>query len=71
MARRMRKLIGLRLGDPAFSLIEELAIADDRPVTQMARRLLLERLAEIAIERQQQPGAITAAATTGAAGAAA
>jgi hypothetical protein len=71
MARRMRKLIGLRLADPAFSLIEELAIADDRPVTQMARRLLLERLAEIAIERQQQPGAITAAATTRAAGAAA
>jgi hypothetical protein len=51
--RRMQKLIGLRLADPAFSLIEELAVADDRPITQMARRLLLERLAEIAADRQQ------------------
>lgn len=52
MRRKLQKLIGLRLADPAFAMIEELAVADDRPVTQMARRLLLERLAEIATERQ-------------------
>ncbi len=67
MARRMRKLIGLRLADPAFKFIEELAVADDRPITQMARRLLLERCAEIAAERQQQLDGITATDTTAAA----
>jgi hypothetical protein len=63
MRRRMRKLIGLRLADPAFSLIEELAVADDRPVTQMARRLLLERLAQLAAEREHQPGSVTGGAS--------
>jgi len=66
MRRRMRKLIGLRLADPAAEFLEELAIADSRPTTQMARRLLLERLAQIAAERQQ-----SAAGTTDATGAAA
>jgi hypothetical protein len=56
MRRRLHKLIGLRLADPAFSLIEELAVADERSVTQMARRLLLERLAEIVVERQRPDG---------------
>jgi hypothetical protein len=60
--RRMQKLIGLRLADPAFSLIEELAVADDRPITQMARRLLLERLAEICAEREQCASETAAAA---------
>jgi hypothetical protein len=57
MRRKLQKLIGLRLADPAFSMIEELAIADDRPITQMARRLLCERLAEIVAEREQHPPA--------------
>ncbi|KJC59904.1 hypothetical protein UP10_14505 [Bradyrhizobium sp. LTSPM299] len=48
----MEKLIGLRLADPAFSMIEEMAIADTRTTASMARRLLLERLAEIAVQRQ-------------------
>jgi hypothetical protein len=64
--RRMQKLIGLRLADPAFSLIEELAIADDRPITQMARRLLLERLAEIAVKRQQQVDGVSESAAAAA-----
>jgi hypothetical protein len=67
MQRRMRKLIGLRLADPAFAVLEELAIDDDRKITQMARRLLLERLAQIVAERQR-PGANSNAGTsTGAA----
>ena len=61
MRRKMGKQINLRLADPAYGLVEELAVADDRPVTQMARRLLLERLAQIAAERQ--PGGDTAAAS--------
>lgn len=74
MRRRMRKLIGLRVADPAFDLLEELAVADDRPITSLARRLLLERLAQIVVERERQrqhqpvgaagdtPGSNTAAA---------
>lgn len=59
MRRKMQKLIGLRLADPAFNMLEDLAHEDTRPVTQMARRLLLERLAQIVAERQRQPGAAT------------
>ena len=71
MRRKLQKLIGLRLADPAFAMIEELAVADDRPVTQMARRLLLERLAEIATERQHAavPSDSSAVGTSGAAAA--
>jgi hypothetical protein len=50
--RRMWKQVAIRLADPAWGLMEELAVADDRPVTAMARRLLLERLAQIAVDRQ-------------------
>jgi hypothetical protein len=67
MRRKMQKLIGLRLADPAFSMIEELAIADDRPITQMARRLLCERLAEIAAEREQHTPAAAGGVTGSAA----
>jgi hypothetical protein len=57
MRRRMQKQVGVRLAEPAYALVEELAVADDRPITQMARRLLLERLAQIAVERQQHTAA--------------
>ena len=57
--RRMRKLIGLRLDEAAHSFVEELACESDRTVSSMARRLIYERLAEIAAERQQQPGSFT------------
>jgi hypothetical protein len=71
MGRRMQRLIGMRLAEPAYSLVEELAIADTRTVASMARRLLLERLSQIIAERQQLGSPITqATADTGAAAAA-
>jgi hypothetical protein len=70
MGRRMQRLIGMRLAEPAYSLVEELAIADTRTVASMARRLLLERLSQIIAERQQLGSPITqATADTGAAAA--
>lgn len=67
MGKRMDKKICVRLADEPHALIEELASECDRPVSQMARRLVYERLAEIAAERQQQLDGITATGTTAAA----
>jgi hypothetical protein len=71
MPRRMEKLIGVRLAEPAYSLVEELARESDRTVAGLARRLLYERLGQIAAERQHQPGSITETAGAGGTAAAA
>ena len=67
MRRRMTAKICLRLPDPAFTLIENIAHAESSTNTQVARRILIERLADLAIER----GLVAAApaADTGAAAA--
>jgi hypothetical protein len=59
----MDKLIGLRLAEPAHAFVEQLANESDRCVANMARRLLYERLSQIAAERGAQPDSFTEPAT--------
>jgi hypothetical protein len=61
------KQVAIRLADPAYDLLTELAADDGRPITQMAWRLLIEKLAERAAARQQAAGTGAGAATAAAA----
>ncbi len=61
MRQRLTEKILIRVAPPAHDLVEHLANESDRTVSGMARRLLLERLAEIATERQQRGSAAAAA----------
>lgn len=52
---RKDKLIGMRLAAPAHAFLEQLAHESDRCVSNMARRILYERLSQIAAERGTEP----------------
>lgn len=53
MASRTDKLIGVRVAAAAHDFLEMLANESDRTVAGLTRRLLYERLNQIAAERQQ------------------
>ncbi len=64
---RKDKLIGMRVAAPAHAFVEQLANESDRCVANMARRLLYQRLSQIAAERGARPDSFTesGAATRG------
>ncbi|HZR74552.1 hypothetical protein [Bradyrhizobium sp.] len=58
--KKMEKQIAMRLADPAFALLKDLADADERSPTEVARRILITGLADLAYQRQRAAGGSTA-----------